>query len=81
MEVGAFVHGRTKTLSGVRGVTAIVVEAAGLGIPPELLHVRVYVEFVVGLTTSVPDAAFVPVHAPEAVHELAFVEDQVSVEG
>ena len=57
-----------------------MVEAAELGIPPELVHVRVYVEFVVGLTTSVPDNAFVPVHAPEAVHELAFVEDQVSVE-
>ena len=29
---------------------------------------------------NVPFAALVPLHAPEAVHEVAFVEDQVKVD-
>ena len=32
-----------------------------------------------GLTTSDPEVAFVPVHPPDAVHDVASVEDQVSV--
>jgi hypothetical protein len=32
-----------------------------------------------GPTTSVPDVPLVPDHAPDAVHELASVDDQVSV--
>ena len=34
----------------------------------------------VGDTASVPLVAFVPVQPPEAVHEVALVEDQVTVE-
>jgi hypothetical protein len=34
----------------------------------------------VGDTTRVPLVAFVPVQLPEAVHEVALVEDQVTVE-
>ncbi len=33
----------------------------------------------VGDTLAVPDTAFVPDQPPEAVHEVAFVEDHVSV--
>ena len=29
---------------------------------------------------SLPEVAFVPLHEPEAVHDVALVEDQVSVE-
>jgi hypothetical protein len=34
----------------------------------------------VGDTVRVPLVAFVPLHPPEAVHEVALVEDQVTVE-
>ena len=34
----------------------------------------------VGDTVRVPLVAFAPVHPPEAVHEVALVEDQVTVE-
>jgi hypothetical protein len=34
---------------------------------------------VVGVTTCVPDVAFVPVHPFDAVHEVALVELQVRV--
>ena len=34
----------------------------------------------VGDATRVPLVAFVPLHPPEAVHEVALVEDQVTVE-
>ena len=44
------------------------------------MHVIVYVELVIGLTTRVPDVAIEPDQAPEAAHELAFVDDQVSVD-
>jgi hypothetical protein len=33
-----------------------------------------------GDATRVPLVGFVPVHPPEAVHEVALVEDQVTVE-
>jgi hypothetical protein len=34
----------------------------------------------VGATRMVPLAALVPVHPPDAMHDVALVEDQVSVE-
>jgi hypothetical protein len=34
----------------------------------------------VGVTVAVPLVAFVPLHAPLAVHDVAFVLDHVSVE-
>jgi len=58
-------------------VTVTVVDCAiDLPLP---VHVKVYVEVTVGLTTCVPDVAFVLDQAPEAVQEVTFVEDQVSV--
>jgi hypothetical protein len=40
----------------------------------------VYVDVVVGFTVSVPLVPLVPVQAPLAVHDVAFVEDQVRVD-
>jgi hypothetical protein len=49
--------------------------------PPVPEQVSVKVVFAVRFPVLCePDAAFVPDHPPEAVHELALVEDQVSVD-
>ena len=42
-------------------------------------HVNVYVTVDDGFTDCDPDVALLPDQPPLAVHELAFVEDQVSV--
>jgi hypothetical protein len=50
-------------------------------VPPA--PVQASVNIVVALSAPVdwlPAVAFVPLHPPEAVHELALVEDQVSIE-
>ena len=39
-----------------------------------------YVAVAFGVTVCEPESAFDPVHAPEAVHEDAFVDDQFNVE-
>ena len=39
-----------------------------------------YVVFAVGFTDCVPEVAFVPDHPPLAVHDVAFVDDQVIVD-
>jgi hypothetical protein len=44
------------------------------------VHTIVYVVFTEGLTATDPEAAFAPLHPPEAVHPVALVEDHVSVE-
>ena len=49
-------------------------------LPPAPLHVRVYVVLAAGETLCVPDTAFAPVQPFDAVQEVAFVADQVSVE-
>lgn len=49
--------------------------------PAVPMQVKVNVEFaVITPVVSEPEVAFVPVHAPEAVHEDVFAEVQVSVE-
>jgi hypothetical protein len=52
-----------------------------LALPPAPVQVKVYVEL--ELTAPVlplPLVALLPLHAPEAVHEVALLEDHVSVE-
>lgn len=50
-------------------------------LPPAPVHVSVYVVFAVsGPTPWEPETGFVPDHPPEAEQEVAFVEDQLSVE-
>jgi hypothetical protein len=65
---------------GVTAVTVTVVKLAGL-VPPEPLHVIEYVALAVSVPVDwLPLAARLPLHAPDAVHEVALVELQVSVE-
>jgi hypothetical protein len=50
--------------------------------PPAPEQLSEYVDVVLSAPVlSVPDVDFVPDHAPEAVHELAFVELQETVAG
>ncbi len=50
-------------------------------LPPAPVHVSVYVIFALsGPTPWEPETGFVPDHPPEAEQEVAFVEDQLSVE-
>jgi hypothetical protein len=50
-------------------------------VPPAPLHESVKVEFVVSVPVDcVPEVPLLPVHEPLAVQDVAFVEDQVSVE-
>jgi hypothetical protein len=50
-------------------------------LPPAPVHASVYVfADVSGPTVVLPERAFVPVHAPEAVHDVALVLVHVSVE-
>ena len=61
-------------------VTVIVALPTGL-VPPAPVHCRLYVAVAVRLVRfSEPDVAREPLHAPEAVQLVAFVEDQVSCE-
>ena len=48
--------------------------------PPLPVQARVYIVVAVGETDCDPDVASVPVHPPDAVHEVAFVEDQERVD-
>jgi hypothetical protein len=75
----------------VAGATEIIaVGAAGaftvsvadwLVLPPEPVHVRVYVSVpaAAGVSVALPLVNCEPLHAPLAVHAVAFVEDQVRV--
>jgi len=57
------------------------VAVAGVGeVPPAPVQERLYVVVAVGDTDSVPLVASAPVQPPEAVHVVAFVLDQVSVD-
>jgi hypothetical protein len=69
----------TKLMVGTGCVTVTVADCAAL--PPVPVQVRVYVAFAVSAPVDcVPVTALAPDHAPEAVHEVALVEDHVSVE-
>jgi hypothetical protein len=49
-------------------------------LPPEPLHVSVYVPVVViPFTVWLPEVALPPDQAPEALHELALLEDQLKI--
>jgi hypothetical protein len=64
----------------VPAVTVTVVLAAAGVVPlaPEQVNVKVLVAVRAALTT-LPPVACAPLHAPDAVHAVALVEDQVSV--
>lgn len=62
------------------GVGAMVTVVESERLPPGPVQFRVNVLLLlIGPTLSLPDIAFDPLHAPEAVQELALVEDQLSV--
>jgi hypothetical protein len=66
---------------GATAAAFTVSVAALLAEPPAPVHVSVYVAVPVlaGVSVAVPLVACVPLHAPLAVHEVAFVDDHVSV--
>jgi hypothetical protein len=49
-------------------------------LPPLPVQLRPYVVVDEGLAACEPEVAFVPDHPPEAVHEPALVDDQVSID-
>jgi hypothetical protein len=60
--------------------TPMVMSTERVTLPPEPLHVSVYVPIVViPLTVWLPEVALPPDQAPEALHELALLEDQLRV--
>src|SRR5262245_44175726 len=54
--------------------------ADALAEPPLPVHVSVYVVVVVGDTVCVPLVALLPLHPPDAVHDVTFEENQERVE-
>lgn len=64
-------------LTTVNGLAVKVADA--LALPPAPVHVRVNTSepAIVGVSLAMPDTASSPLHAPLAVHALAFVDDQV----
>jgi hypothetical protein len=67
------------TVGSEAGSTVTVTER--LALPPGPSHMRVNVLVVVReLRVWLPDVALVPDQAPDAVHEVALVEDQLRVE-
>ena len=65
--------------AGVPGVIVTVTDL--LALPPALVQVSVEVPVAVKLVRiRLPEAALVPVQAPEAVHDVAFVLPQLRVE-
>ena len=68
-------------LTVTAGFALTVTVAVCATVPPAPLQVRVYAEVLVSAPVDcVPATALVPDQAPEAVQEVAFVADQVSVE-
>jgi hypothetical protein len=61
--------------------TTLIATFAGALAPPGPVHVNEYAVFTVRAgVVSAPLAAFTPLHAPNAAHEVAFEEFQVSTE-
>jgi hypothetical protein len=58
-------------------LTVTVVDA--MAEPPVPIHVSVYELVLLGVILKVPLVASLPLHAPLAVHDVAFVEDQFKV--
>ena len=63
------------------GAAFVINVAEALALPPVPVHVRVYAlaPVAVGISLAVPEVFCAPLHAPLALQEVAFVEDQVSV--
>ena len=61
------------------GIAVAVSITVWFAVPPSPLQVSVYasVPVAVGVKLSMPLVAFVPLHAPDAIHDVALVEDQV----
>ena len=71
--------GRTESVA-VLTVTVTITDFVAL--PPAPVHVSVYVEVTAGFTTCVPcvsDIALFPDQVPEAVQDVALVENHVSI--
>jgi len=66
------------TICGVPPLTVTV--ALLLVVPPVPVQASVYVVVAVGETVALPLVPLLPLQPPDAVHELAFVLDHVSVE-
>jgi len=63
---------------GFGGCTVTVIDKAG-EVPLAFVQASVYVAVAAGVTTSVPEVACSPDQAPEAVHDVALVEDHLRV--
>ena len=68
-----------KVTVGTGAVTTPTV-ADEVAVPPAPVHAREYVVVAMGETDCVPLTALLPLHPPEAVHDVALVDDHVSVE-
>ena len=74
------VLGLALKLTVTAGLALTVTVAVCAAVPPAPVQVRVYTEVLVSAPVDcVPVTALAPDQAPEAVHEVAFVADQVSV--
>ena len=77
----ATVLGLALKLTVALGVALTVTVADCAALPPLPLQVRVYVELLVSAPVDCdPLTALLPVQAPEATQEVAFVDDQLKVE-
>ncbi len=65
---------------GFGAADTVTVALAGGDVPAAPVQVSVKVVVFAGDTARVPLVAFAPVQPPEAVHAVALLEDQVSVE-
>ena len=81
LEPSVMLDGTTEIVTvGAAGVFTVSV-AEALSLPPLPVHVSVYasVPAAAGVSDCVPLVASAPLHAPLAVHDVAFVDDQVRV--
>ena len=79
IDVGAADSIAVGAVGGGIAVTVTVVEAAW-DVPPAPAQARLYVEFACRFVRdSEPELALAPDQAPDAVHPVALVDDQVSV--
>jgi len=76
-----FAASSTVGLGGGGSVSGTVTVAEALALPPEPVQVRENAPELVSVPLdSLPEIALLPDHAPEARHEVASVDDQVSME-
>jgi hypothetical protein len=71
---------RSATIDAVGGLHARTVTLA-VATPPRPEHAIVYVDVCVTTKPCDPEGPSEPLHAPDAMHEVAYVDDQLSVTG